>query len=226
LVAKPIGQINLQTGAVVPLNYDPGPTRIVPPFETTEFDSRVEIHRFRGGFFNFLDYEGESLQHINPFEVIIPESLTLTNRGQASGSTPDGKFVFYVEQSGLFLSDITTLSDQQLSNYEYEFVKNEAMSRAKQVGTGIMIYTADYDDHFPLANNWQESVHPYLKNKSLTNGFTYLMNGQNVSEIENITQTIMGMIETPFGTAIVRGDSSVIWKDRPKRVDNQANLKF
>jgi hypothetical protein len=152
--------------------------------------------------------------------------LIIARDGLDGKSTFDGKFVYYTDRSGLFLADLVDISIPDLTELAKETVKREAMSRAKQVGTGMMIYCADYDDHLPLANDWQASIHPYIKNSSLTNGFTYLMNGQNIIDIENITQTVIGMIETPFGTAIVRGDSSVIWKDRPKRVEGQSTLKF
>ncbi|ARU41992.1 hypothetical protein CCB80_12930 [Armatimonadetes bacterium Uphvl-Ar1] len=210
-------EVNLQNGQLTEMPqgfkipYQEPPYEVIPGESVAIGDPSIFRRRWS-------DEQPSTTENLKP--------LIIARDGLDGKSTFDGKFVYYTDRSGLFLADLVNISLPDLTELAKETVKRETMSRAKQVGTGIMIYTADYDDHLPLANDWQGSVHPYLKNKSLTNGFTYLMNGQNVSEIENITQTIMGMIETPFGTAIVRGDSSVIWKDRPKRIENQANLKF
>lgn len=210
-------EVNLQNGQLTEMPRDFRITFQEPPYEVVAGESVVigDPSLFRRRWSEEPPATNEFLK-----------PLVIARDGLDGKSTFDGKFVYYTDRSGLFLADLVNISLPDLTELAKETVKREAMSRAKQVGTGMMIYAADYDDHFPLANNWQESVHPYLKNSSLTNGFTYLLNGQDVTEIEDITQTIMGMIETPFGTAIVRGDSSVIWKDRPKRIENQANLKF
>jgi hypothetical protein len=100
-------------------------------------------------------------------------------------------------------------------------VKHETMSRAKQVATGMMIYMADYDDILPPSNNWQEVLYPYLKNNKITEGFTYLMNGENAADINDPADRELGVVQTPFGQAVVRADGSVIWKDRPKSTQTQ-----
>lgn len=216
LNAQPIGQINLQTGAVVPLNYTPGPTKQSPRFYVSYFGPVIQISGARSKFLGAFEDEPPPAPQLSPVEDMIPGSLLLTARGLTGGSTPDGKFAYYVEQSGLFISDIVTLNAQQIDQYAYDFVKDKVMSQAKQLGTGIAIYMADYDDNFPLAKDWDTAVAPYIRNNSLLKGANYLLNGENATKVENISELQMLIIDTPFGTAIVRGDTSVIWRDRPK----------
>jgi len=145
-----------------------------------------------------------------------PEILAITQDGLFGEVIGKNLGVWYVDRSGLYVLDLIPMSAKDYEAALAEVVKRETMNRAKQVGTAMMIYGADYDDCFPLAQDWAESLYPYLKNSSLTEGFVYMMNGEDMSEIEDITGTVVGFIETPYGTAYVRGDSSVVWKDRPK----------
>ena len=87
------------------------------------------------------------------------------------------------------------------------------MSRAKMVATGMMIYGSDYDDCLPLANNWQDAVYPYMKNMDLMKGFNYLLSGQNMTEISNPAQTVLGIISTEYGEAVAYVDGHVVWRD-------------
>lgn len=141
---------------------------------------------------------------------------TLTVKGTEGGSTIDGQFAWFVDRSGLHINAIRPLTSNQYLELVADIVRQETVSRAKQVGTGMMIYCADYDDQFPPHNDWQTNIHPYLKNSKITEGFNYLLNGENASDITDPANTVLGTIDTPFGQAIVRVDGSVIWKDRPK----------
>jgi hypothetical protein len=40
-------------------------------------------------------------------------------------------------------------------------------SNLKQVGLAMMQYVRDYDEMFPLARNWSESLYPYSRSKTL-----------------------------------------------------------
>lgn len=43
----------------------------------------------------------------------------------------------------------------------------KSLSNVKQIGTGMLMYAADYNDVFPKADNWQTGVMPYLKDPEL-----------------------------------------------------------
>ncbi len=139
----------------------------------------------------------------------------LTMNGIYGGTTPDEKIAWYTERSGLYLSDIVKFTDSQAEEFFKNVIKRDAMSRAKQVGTALMIYSSDYDGLLPPMDNWQGTTNPYIKNERMFNGFTYLMNGQNLEDIKD-PDTPIGTLDTPYGSAIVRADGTVIWKDRPK----------
>lgn len=133
-----------------------------------------------------------------------------------AGCTVDGRHAFFVDRGGLEVVPLQVLSREEFEALFRDNVRQQAMSRAKQVGLGLLIYCSDYDDQLPPADDWQSRIDPYIKNRELTNGFTYLLNGQNNAELKDPSNTAMGIVDTPIGSAIVRGDGSVIWKDRPK----------
>ena len=169
----------------------------------------------------YVSYRGPVISaqeswRLNESSRVRPRTALLSYDGSEGGCTYDGKQIWFVDRSGLNISDVTTLTAEQFEDMVKEVVKADTLQRAKQVGTAMMIYCADYDDLFPPTSNWQDNVNPYIKNKEMFDGFTYMMNGENGSDIENPASTVMGMIETPFGTAIVYCDSHVVWKDRPK----------
>lgn len=39
----------------------------------------------------------------------------------------------------------------------------QSLSNVKQIATGLMIYSADYDDRLPKADEWQDLLDPYVK---------------------------------------------------------------
>ena len=45
--------------------------------------------------------------------------------------------------------------------------KTSSLSNMKQLGTSLMIYAVDYDDHMPRANDWSTSSYYYRKNNTI-----------------------------------------------------------
>lgn len=66
------------------------------------------------------------------------------------------------------------------------------LSNVKQLGMGMAMYAADYDDHFPLASAWHTALKPYTKQEfhcpEATSAWSYAMNssmsGANAQTIE------------------------------------------
>ncbi|MBX3108141.1 MAG: hypothetical protein KF743_03070 [Fimbriimonadaceae bacterium] len=133
-----------------------------------------------------------------------------------AGCTNDGRFAYSVDRSGLNLIPLKALTDAEFEALFRDNVRNQAMRRAKQVATAMMIYGSDYDDLLPPVDDWQSRIDPYMKNRELANGFVYLLNGDDLSKISDPSNTTLGVVDTPFGSATVRADGSVVWKDRPK----------
>lgn len=40
-------------------------------------------------------------------------------------------------------------------------------SNVRQLGLGFLMYAQDYDEHYPLAQSWNEEVFPYIKNDTV-----------------------------------------------------------
>lgn len=153
-----------------------------------------------------------------PVSEVLKAAMILTTEGTRGEVVGKNQASWHVNRSGLFLTELMPLSASQYEQLLIQRIKQETMSRAKQVGTAMMIYGSDYDDALPMAQGWQEALYPYMKNNKLVEGFVYLMNGEVLTEIEDISGTVIGFIETQYGTAYVRADSSVVWKDKPKPV--------
>lgn len=41
---------------------------------------------------------------------------------------------------------------------------SSCMSNVKQIALGLLMYSQDYDERFPLGYNWNEAMYPYIKN--------------------------------------------------------------
>jgi|GEM_PF-6955741 len=200
-------EVDLTTGTIAPgkLSYDFSRTTYSVEFGT-----------------NYCTITGEYLE--NSAEPKFSEYETLlSTEGLAGEATYDRKFVFYATRAGLFLSKLQPFSADQILQTFGPALKAKALSTAKQVGIGNAIYCADYDDKFPLANNFADAILPYIKNQHLITGFQYMMDGELATEIEDISDKVLGKIETPFGTAFVFADTSVKWQnwDEPK-----TNIQF
>lgn len=133
----------------------------------------------------------------------------VTKDGVRGGVMPKQQAVWFVDSFGLYLCDLMPVETEKLEALKREAVKAVAISRAKQVGIGMMIYGADYDDYLPRSGDWENAVLPYLRSRDLTNGFVYLGNGENLSNLKDPANQVLGYIDTPYGRAIVRMDSSV-----------------
>jgi hypothetical protein len=190
-------QVDLKTGKMIP-----GKAKMDYTIDTYRVDVQANDCSISG---EYLDNPGEP--KFADFET------TLSTEGVAGGATFDRKFAFYSTRSGLFLSRLEPISEKQLVQTFGPAIKAKVISAAKQVGVAAAIYCADYDDRFPLANNFKEGVMPYIKNRQLLNGFQYFMDGELATDIDSIAEKEMGMIQTPLGTAIVYADTHVKWRN-------------
>ncbi|MFQ3612006.1 MAG: hypothetical protein SNJ72_10995, partial [Fimbriimonadales bacterium] len=77
------------------------------------------------------------------------------------------------------------------------------LSTGRQIAMALLMYAQDYDESFPLADTEVSQVLlPYLNNPSLLEHpltkqpvFTYLLNGENLANIENPAETKMGIVD-------------------------------
>lgn len=142
-----------------------------------------------------------------------PESAVVGANLTSAILSPDQTSLFLADSGGL---DYVPLQPVDLATYNLLMknkAKQEALSKAKQVGTAMLIYGSDYDDTFPLGNNWSDAVMPYIKNRDMLNDFQYLMNGENMSAISDPAGTELGIVSTPYGEAVVYADGHAKWRD-------------
>lgn len=201
------GILDLKTGKVTQADY-----------ESPEISPKIKASPLitTGGLIIFSDTEQES-----PY---VSNSIEFQNPTNDAGASPNRQFAWNTDRAGLNIFPLQPMAEHIFINAFAPAVKAKAIQNAKQLGIGIAIYMADYDDHFPLANDVNLMLRPYVKNYSLFAGFTYLLNGEDSTKIENIQNVIVGNISTPFGAAIIRGDGSVFWQDKHKLIES--NLKF
>src|SRR5688572_19869786 len=46
-------------------------------------------------------------------------------------------------------------------------LRTSSLSNLKQIGTGTMIYCADYDERLPLGPDWMDALVPYTKTEAI-----------------------------------------------------------
>ena len=122
-----------------------------------------------------------------------------------------GRYVAYAKRGGVYVCPFEPVDADYLKKIVATRAKLQAMNKAKQVAVALIIYGADYDDILPPNGNWKDSVYPYLKNRDMTNGFNYILDGQNMTGIDEPANMEMGSIDTPYGRAIAYVDGHVKW---------------
>ena len=124
----------------------------------------------------------------------------------------EGRYVAYAKRGGAYILPFEPVDIDWLNKMMATKAKLQAMNKAKQIGVALMIYSADYDDMLPLNTDWQNSVDPYLKNRDMLNGFNYILNGNDLTKLDNPQNTMLGSFDTPYGRAVVYADGHVKWE--------------
>lgn len=122
--------------------------------------------------------------------------------------TKDG--VLYITRGVALFRPILEVPKEMYLQAKAAAERAQAMSQAKQVALGLIMYSADHDDTLPSnAGNWQGDVAPYLKNDSLFSGFNYTFQGGDVTKIDRPAETELGYITVPGGRAVAYCDGHV-----------------
>ncbi|MBX3095626.1 MAG: hypothetical protein KF812_02070 [Fimbriimonadaceae bacterium] len=208
------------------------PEQINQRFTTTQADEGE-----RNGFFvnamphssDFLDGDAGGLVRIGTYlaarqlESNEPRSPLPHERPRFATVTGGASNVLLFNDDRILILQSRRLLERKIEEVDLdqykiavvEDVKRKAMGQAKQLGTAAHIYAADYDDHFPMSGDWQSMLDPYSRNRSIFDNAVITTNGENISEIDRICEFVMGWVQTPYGRAVIRGDSSVRWIPNP-----------
>jgi hypothetical protein len=142
----------------------------------------------------------------NP-QAVVAEHAT-------AAELPHGqRFVAYVVNGTLFTRQIVEMSLDQYRQARDAAARAEVLSKAKQVGLGVLIYLTDHDD--TLGPDFKVSdLEPYLKNNSLLDGFVMVWPGGSINDVKEPASTVMGYIEGADGRAVVYLDGHVKWEKK------------
>lgn len=123
----------------------------------------------------------------------------------------DNSAVAYTQDNALVVREIVAIPLDVLKKMRAAAQKAMTMSNAKQAGTAMMMYCADYDDYLP-ANLSTDRILPYIMNPDMLNGFVYTFGGGKLSDIKDPANTELGYVTGPGGSAIIYADGHVMWK--------------
>ena len=125
--------------------------------------------------------------------------------------SPKGNAALYVVNGTAFIAPLVRVPKEPI----YQMLRAVAMSNAKQVGLGIMMYVQDYDEMFPTKDaNVKEVVFPYVKSNEVFEKFVYYYPGESIAKLDKPAETILGAIPGPGGEAVLYADGHVKWRDK------------
>lgn len=139
------------------------------------------------------------------------EQALVAANGYGAQLPPGERYVAYVVEGALFTRQIVELSLDQYRQMKESASRTIAISNAKQVALGIMMYAADNDD--TLGPDFKiGDLYPYLKNNSILDGFTLVWPGGNMNDVKDPANTVLGYTDGPGGRAVAYLDGHVKWE--------------
>ncbi|MEQ1936274.1 MAG: hypothetical protein ABL962_20660, partial [Fimbriimonadaceae bacterium] len=144
----------------------------------------------------------------------FPSALIATDTREGQFSF-EGNFVSYRFGEHLFVREIRPVSNDDLELLREEAEQRNLVSRAKQLGTAMMIYIASNKDVFPGRDEKvMELLMPITRNAEFFNGFVYTYEGGSISAIAEPSRTVIGYIQGKYGRAVIYSDSHAKWERR------------
>ena len=144
------------------------------------------------------------------------EYSVVTTDGSHGELSPTTNGVSYRSQGSLMVRPLVKISLEAYKKAREAAIKRRIINQAKQVALAMLMYSNDYDDNYlSNAGNWQSQLEPYLKDSTLTDGFTYTFTGGNSASIAEPANTQLGYIDGPGGRAVAYSDGHVRWIPNP-----------
>lgn len=128
-----------------------------------------------------------------------------------------GSRVLFRAHGAVFVSEITPFDLEAALKALMAYARTNALNMAKNAGTALQIYTADYDGVLPFSGaSAKESVMPYIKSAKILDSVIWNnVTGQTLASISDPAGYELGYVPGPGGRAIIFADGSVGW--RPDR---------
>jgi len=144
------------------------------------------------------------------------ELTLVTSDGSGSELSPKLNGISYLYQGSLMVREMAKVPLEAYLRAKEEALKAKLVNQAKQVALALIMYSNDYDDvMLSNAGDWQSQLEPYMRNKSLTDGFNYTFPGGNANSIADPANTPLGYISGPGGRAVAYADGHVRWVPNP-----------
>ena len=125
---------------------------------------------------------------------------------------PSGGGVFYLAKGAEWFQPLLkmNLADYLLMKKKADRIL--AVSNARQLGLGVMMYTQDNDEKLPTPDGINDKIAPYVKNGDF-DGFNYTYAGGSLADIKNPSTTTLGYVDGEGGRAVIYVDGHVKWED-------------
>jgi len=130
---------------------------------------------------------------------------------QGAVLSEDGSLIVYRSNGALFVRQVTQVSLDAYWKAWEAHERTKIISRAKQIGLAAIMYAGDHDDELPPNLDPARDLMLYLKDPALLEGFVWVFKGGKTTEIENVTEEVMGYIPAPGGRVVVYMDTHVKW---------------
>jgi len=76
------------------------------------------------------------------------------------------------------------------------------LSNTKQIGLGILMYANDYDEVWPMRDNWCDAVDPYIKNREVFRCPTAPQRDNGYAYNDSLSMLSLGVIPSPRETPL------------------------
>ncbi|MDM7461210.1 MAG: hypothetical protein P3X24_006115 [bacterium] len=149
------------------------------------------------------------------------EQATLVAADSALAAvSPQGDALLYVAHGAAFYRALLVVDRDTTLQMTAASEREQYLSQAKQIALALMMYVQDYDEFFPPNTGdiqVAEVLYPYLRNREVFTvdgvfAFRYLMDGQNLANIERPAETVVGYLQLPDGRVVIYGDGHVKWQ--------------
>ena len=207
--ARAFYSVDLRTGQTqllpkVPQWYEP--RRSVPPVLPFQVVNRRQ---------DLL--QADSLEHIRPVWL---ESLSksenqralLTADGEKVSLLPEANGAVFNALSALWFTPIVKMNKAEYLAARAAALKATAMSNARQLGLATLMFAQDNDEVMPGPDGIEANIGPYTGSSSLFDGFTYTYPGGSLADIVSPSETVLGHVAGPGGSAVIYADGHVKWE--------------
>lgn len=176
--------------------------------------------------------EGKVSHKDSQFDLLTfwVEGATPESTGRAL-LTPNGSHaivltrgIVYAANGALYVAPIERLDGEAYLAWERDQKRQQALSHAKQLGLGMLMFALDNNETFPEPNSGtKDKIMPYLKNEAI---FTNPMTGKNdfvwayskstrLEDIQFPAESPMGYFNGPGGRVVVYMDGHAKWVTDP-----------